>query len=266
MEIVHLGSGSRGNSTLIRTDETSILIDCGFSMRQLERRMSLVNMKPENLDAILITHHHGDHGRSAKAASKRWDVEVHANIETCEKLSLDPVNQCRIFENLERRDIGPDLSILPIPVPHDNADNVAFVLSTSEGRAGFVTDLGEPTEELIKHLSGCSHLSIEANYDTKRLFGNPRYPQPLKDRIHGRGGHLSNKQTASLLGRLVHDRLDSIVLCHLSSDNNAPHLAESEVLCEIGEKFDGVIHISRQDGPEFAQWLGERAAEPLRWA
>ena len=77
---------------------------------------------------------------------------------------------------------------------------------------------------------------------------------------------MSNKQTASLLGRLVHDRLDSIVLCHLSADNNAPHLAESEVLCEIGEDFDGVIHISRQEGPEFAQWLGERAAEPLRWS
>ena len=129
-----------------------------------------------------------------------------------------------------------------------------------------MTDLGEPTEELVKHLTGCSHLSVEANYDTKRLFGNPRYPQPLKDRIHGRGGHLSNKQTATMLNRLVHDKLDSIVLCHLSSDNNAPHLAESEVLCEIGEKFEGVIHISRQEGPEFAQWLGERAAEPLRWS
>ena len=74
MEIVHLGSGSGGNSTLIRTEETSILIDCGFSMRQLERRMSLVNMTPEKLDAILVTHHHGDHGRSAKAAAKRWGV------------------------------------------------------------------------------------------------------------------------------------------------------------------------------------------------
>ena len=162
--------------------------------------------------------------------------------------------------------MGPDLSFLPIPVPHDDADNVAYVLSSPEGRAGFVTDLGEPTEELVKHLTGCSHLSVEANYDTKRLFGNPRYPQPLKDRIHGRGGHLSNKQTAAMLNRLVHDKLDSIVLCHLSSDNNAPHLAESEVLCEIGEKFEGVIHISRQEGPEFAQWLGERAAEPLRWS
>tara|TARA_B100002051_G_C16635773_1_gene585823 strand:+ start:141 stop:941 length:801 start_codon:yes stop_codon:yes gene_type:complete len=266
MEIVHLGSGSRGNATMVRTEETTILIDCGFSMKQIERRLAMVDAKPDDLDAILVSHHHGDHGKSARAAAKKWGVEIHANFETCARLSLDPVNQCRVFESLERRDLGPDLSMLPIPIPHDDAENVAFVLNGPEGRAGFVTDLGESTEELIKHMSGCKHISVEANYDVNRLFGNLKYPQTLKDRIHGRGGHLSNRQTAIMMDRLVHDNLDSIVLCHLSSENNAPHLAESEVLCQIDEDFKGEIRISKQEGPEFTHWLGQRAAEPLRWS
>ena len=116
--------------------------------------------------------------------------------------------------------------------------------------------------ELNKHLTGCSHISIEANYDSKRLMAGP-YPESLKRRISGRGGHLSNSQTALILAEALTDELESIVLCHLSEKNNAPHLAESEVLLQIGEDYSGSISISKQDGPEFSNWLGQGEPEKV---
>ena len=173
------------------------------------------------------------------------------------KLGLEPISEVRTFEGLERLDISDELSLLPVPVPHDGADNVAVIASNSEGRrAAIVTDLGEPTIELMKHLSGCEHISIEANYDLNRLISGP-YPPSLKKRITGRGGHLSNQHTADILAEVLHPKLTSIVLCHLSEKNNAPHLAESEVLHQIGEKFNGVLSISKQEGPEFSNRLGQ---------
>ena len=116
---------------------------------------------------------------------------------------------------------------------------------------------------ILRHLAGCSHISIEANYDHSRLMGGP-YPNSLKKRISGRGGHLSNAQTSEILQRVCHENLESVVLCHLSEKNNAPHLAESEVLMAVGDSFKGSISISRQTGPEFSNWIGR--AEPQRVA
>ena len=155
------------------------------------------------------------------------------------------------------------MSLLPVPVPHDDADNVAVIASNGDGRrAAFVTDLGEPTIELMKHLAGCEHISIEANYDLNRLISGP-YPPSLKKRISGRGGHLSNQQTADIIAEILHPKLSSIVLCHLSEKNNAPHLAESEVLHQIGERFNGVLSISKQEGPEFSNRLGQGELEQI---
>ena len=263
MQITHLGSGSRGNATLIRTDETTALIDCGFSARQIEKRLSMVGVAASDLDAIAITHHHSDHGKGAARARLLWGCEVHANLVTATKLSLEPVNECRTFTSLERVELGPDLSVLPIPVPHDGAENVGFILSNGDGmRAGMVTDLGDSTDELIRHLNGCSHISIESNYDYSRLMTGP-YPDNLKRRITGRGGHLSNEQTATILEQVSSPELRSIVLCHLSEKNNAPHLAESETLMRIEGKFDGDLRISRQQGPEFSHWIGDGVSDKI---
>jgi phosphoribosyl 1,2-cyclic phosphodiesterase len=172
-------------------------------------------------------------------------------------MGWDLVEECTAFGNLERFQFSSDLSMLPVPVPHDDADNVALIASDRNGdRAAIVTDLGEAPQDLIKHLSGCKHISIEANYDHHRLVGGP-YPDSLKRRISGRGGHLSNRQAGEILLEVLHDDLESIVLCHLSEKNNAPHLAESEVLMAIGDEFAGNISISKQLGPEFSYWTGQ---------
>ena len=257
LEITHLGSGSRGNSVLLQSNEAKILIDCGFSLRQIESRLAKINVSGDEIDGIFVSHHHGDHSKSAVRASKKWEARLYSNLETAIKLGIRPIEEVRTFSNLERIQISSDLSILPVPVPHDDAENVAFIASNGEGkRAAIVTDLGEPTVELMKHLHGCEHISIEANYDLGRLMSGP-YPPSLKQRISGRGGHLSNEQTADILSEICHPNLSSIVLCHLSEKNNAPHLAESEVLMEIEERFNGDLSISLQDGPEFSHWLGQ---------
>ena len=266
LEITHLGSGSRGNATLLSTGETRVVIDCGFSLRQMESRLAMAGVSGESIDAIIVSHHHSDHSKSAARASKKWGARLYSNLETAMRLGLEPISEVRTFEGLERLHIADDLSLLPVPVPHDDADNVGIIASNGDGRrAAIVTDLGEPTVELMKHLGGCQHISIEANYDLGRLISGP-YPPALKRRISGRGGHLSNEQTSDILAEVLHPDLRSIVLCHLSDKNNAPHLAESEVLHQIGEDFDGVLSISGQEGPEFSNWLGQSETEPVTTA
>ena len=122
--------------------------------------------------------------------------------------------------------------------------------------------MGEATDELKKHLKGCSHISIEANYDHDKLLSGP-YPDSLKRRISGRGGHLSNLQTANILRDVVTESTKSIVLCHLSEKNNAPHIAESEALMKIHDFFEGDLSISRKKGPEFTHSIGENANKKI---
>ena len=262
MEIIHLGAGSSGNSTLLRSDETSVLIDCGFSLKQMESRLRMAGVEPTSIDGVLVTHHHSDHSKTALRASKNWDAVLYSNLETAIRMGWEPIVECRTFGALERIVVSDEISLLPIPVPHDDADNVAVIASNGDGRrAAVVTDLGELTADLMRHLSGCSHISIEANYDHDRLMSGP-YPEVLKRRISGRGGHLSNAQTGEALSEIVNKNLESVVLCHLSERNNAPHLAESEVLMSMEERFSGSIGISLQSGPEFSNWLGQ--SEPER--
>ena len=256
LEITHLGSGSRGNCAIINSDETRVMIDCGFSIKQTEKRLESIDLKPSDIDAIMITHHHQDHSKSAMGASKKWNRPLYCNQFTAKKMKWD-FDECNIFGNLERVEISSKLSILPIPIPHDDSDNIAVIASDKNNhRAAIVTDLGEATDELIKHLKGCEHISIEANYDKSKLMNGP-YPDLLKRRISGRGGHLSNEQTTEILERVCHPKLESIVLCHLSEKNNAPHLAESEVLMGIDEVFFGEIAISSQNGPDFTHLIGD---------
>ena len=263
MEITHLGSGSRGNAVLLSTDESKILIDCGFSLKRVESRLTMIGVNPMEIDGILVTHHHSDHSRSAARASKKWASVLMSNAETARRMEWSGHENFSEFSDLERIEAGPDLSLLPIPVPHDDADNVAVIARSSDGkRASIVTDLGEATDELKSHLSGCSHISIEANYDHSRLVSGP-YPESLMRRITGRGGHLSNFQTGQILDEVMHEGLESIVLCHLSESNNMPHIAESEVLMRICDSFSGSLSISKQSGPEFTHWLGQSEPEQI---
>ena len=113
MEITHLGSGSRGNSTLLRSGGTLALVDCGFSLRQMEVRLGLVGVEPTSIDAIFVTHHHSDHSRSALLAAKKWDSTLHANLQTATKMGWEPVSECRKLGELETISDSKELSLLP---------------------------------------------------------------------------------------------------------------------------------------------------------
>ena len=263
LSITHLGSGSSGNATLLSTDEAKVLVDQGFSGKELQKRLAVLEIDPSEIDGIVISHHHGDHGGGAAIANKRWGIPLYANFRTAAALGLDLVNGVTLFEDLERLEIGADISLLPVPVPHDGADNVGFIASKGGGeRAAVFTDLGSWTDEIIQHLKGCTHISMEANYDQRKLWNGP-YANSLKERISSRGGHLSNTQSGELLSKVVNSRTKSIVLTHLSNQNNRPHLAESTVLYHIDEIFEGDIAISLQDGPSFSNFVGQSDAEIL---
>lgn len=258
LRITHLGSGSKGNATLLETDHVRVLVDQGFSGASLERRLKLLDLHPTDVDAILVTHHHGDHGGGALIAQRRWEIPVHANARTAEELSLIQ-DLWRPFISLETIQLGPDLAMLPVPVPHSGADNVAFIASHQGQRAAFITDLGSWTDELVRYVRGCEHISVEANYDDRLLAQGP-YPRSLKERISGKGGHLSNDQTGAFLAEVVTEATTTITLTHLSDMNNRPHLAESTVLYYLDDRFQGDIRLSMQDGPEFSVFLGDVAA------
>lgn len=255
MSITHLGTGSRGNATLLETEGAKVLIDQGFSGAQLQKRLNRLGIEPTEIDCIFISHHHGDHGGGACIAQKRWGLHILANERTAQELGLDP-KLTSYFEALDMVRVGEDLAVLPVPVPHSGSDNVAFVASHAGERAAIITDLGSWTDELVTHVRGCEHIAIEANYDHDRLMNGP-YPYSLKDRISGRGGHLSNDQTGQFLAQVCTPATRSISLTHLSEKNNRPHLAESTVLYHIDEVFTGDITISLQDGPEYTHYIGK---------
>jgi len=166
------------------------------------------------------------------------------------------------FDSLDIVRVSRDLAVLAVPIPHSGADNVAFIASHNGERAAIITDLGSWTDELVTHVRGCQHIAIEANYDYNRLMNGP-YPYSLKDRISGRGGHLSNDQTGEFLAQVCTDATKSISLTHLSEKNNRPHLAESTVLLHIDEIFSGDITISLQDGPEKSHYIGQFEEKPI---
>ena len=169
MSITHLGTGSRGNATLLSSGSSHILVDQGFSGVQLEKRLKMLDVSPNDLEAIVITHHHGDHGGGALIAQKRWGVPVFANHRTTAELGLLP-ELTQQFEALDVLQFNQGISLLPVPVPHSGADNVAFVASHGGERSAIITDLGSWTDEVVHHVRGCQHIAVEANYDRKRLM------------------------------------------------------------------------------------------------
>ena len=255
MTITHLGTGSRGNSTLLETPTVKVLIDQGFSGTQLQKRLARLNLTPEDIDCLFVTHHHADHGGGARVMQTKWQTRVLANERTALELDLIP-SLTTYFESLDLVRVGEDLAVLPVPVPHAGSENVAFVASHGGERAAIITDLGSWTDELITHVRGCEHISIEANYDHNKLVYGP-YPYSLKDRISGRGGHLSNDQTGQFLAEVCTEATRSITLTHLSQKNNQPHIAESTVLYYIEDLFNGDLTISKQDGPDFSHYIGK---------
>jgi phosphoribosyl 1,2-cyclic phosphodiesterase len=233
-----LGSGSSGNCAYLETDETRVLIDAGFSLRQIRQRLATIGRAPENLTGILVTHEHSDHVQSLPALSEKLGIPVYCNRPTQEAIEyqLQTRLACRLFETGGSFEVG-DILVETFTIPHDAQDPVGYLLRTSAGSIGFLTDLGHTTRLALERIRPANALVLEANHDVKMLQDCPRRPWSLKQRILGRHGHLSNEAAAEAAEMIMTAELRHLYLGHLSRECNRPELAlrvVSDCLQRIG--------------------------------
>jgi phosphoribosyl 1,2-cyclic phosphodiesterase len=247
-----LGSGSRGNSILLETSETCILVDAGFSGRQIERRLDALEIRPDSISALVITHEHRDHTQGMGVFARRWNVPIYiarATAASCAAL-LTGEETLRFYRAGEPIDLG-DLRVEPFLTCHDAIDPIGVTVRQRSSRlkVGIATDLGTPTLPVRHALKRCDLLILEANHDDVMLRTGP-YPWPVKSRIAGRHGHLSNRAAAQLGTELYHPGLVGVVLAHLSQECNEPALA-AEAVGEALEKqgYDALLRVATQDEP-----------------
>ena len=219
-----LASGSKGNSTYISNGHTGILFDAGLSGIEIERRLKSRGLSTDSLQAIVVSHEHADHVSGVGVLSRRYGLPVYINRKTAgAAANIGKVHQTVYFECGEEFNIG-SLRIHPFSLSHDAADTAGFTVSRNGIKIGLATDLGIATAMVAEHLKYCRALILEANHDPKMLIDGP-YPWPLKQRIQGRRGHLSNSDTKSLLSKIIHPNLEHVILAHLSETNNTPDRA-----------------------------------------
>jgi phosphoribosyl 1,2-cyclic phosphodiesterase len=219
IRVAALGSGSSGNSLLIQAGETTLLIDCGFSMKESIARMYQLGVSPTDLDAVLISHEHGDHVKGIGPLSRKFGLEIWCTHGTYHRARDNRFASVRIFHAHEPFVIGC-IKVDPFPIPHDAAEPCQLVFSVENTRFANVTDLGACTPHVKEKLEGVHGLVVECNYDNEMLRNGP-YPPSLQARIRSDYGHLGNQQAGELLKELDHEGLQQILLGHLSEQNNS---------------------------------------------
>ena len=259
-----LGSGSSGNSILIKAGSSNILIDAGITALQIQKRLSKFEVCLNDIDALFLTHEHGDHTRSAYTLSKRFGIPVVANPATLTALSrvFAPPNS-RILDTGKSMEVG-DLSIESFPVSHDAADPVGYNIRNGCHKVSLVTDTGVVCPHILGQIEGADLAIIESNHDVERLMNGP-YPAFLKRRILSELGHLSNEAAADLI--LAYASGDSRPKCvwlwHLSDTNNRPRLAERYVQGRLTEAGCGnvALNVALRDVAELTWRPGQTAVQ-----
>ena len=226
LEVRTLASGSSGNCLLVRGGGTSVLVDAGISCRRIVNALRELGVEPGELAGVLITHEHADHIAGLATLTKQYRLPVYASRgtgwELCRRIAFVE-EVLRPFEPGEAFQAGA-LEAASFPTPHDAAQSVGYVLSHGEKRAAVATDLGHVTPEVAQAVRGADLLMCEANHDVEWLQSGP-YPYPLKARILGDRGHLSNEAGAELAWTAVEGGARTVVLAHLSHENNTPRRA-----------------------------------------
>jgi phosphoribosyl 1,2-cyclic phosphodiesterase len=250
MRFASLGSGSKGNATLVEAAGARVMIDCGFSCSETEKRLARLELQPGDLDAILVTHEHSDHISGVERLARRHRLPVwmtagtHAACRSKAPADYLCINSHRPFS------IG-GLRVEPFPVPHDAREPCQFVFSDGRRRLGLLTDVGSPTPHLLQALDGLDALILECNHDPGMLAAGP-YPPSLKRRVGGPYGHLSNRQAAEVLTRIDSHRLQHLGAAHIREKNNDPRLALTSLAQVVGESH---FEILAADQPAGMPWL-----------
>lgn len=237
MRFACLGSGSQGNALVVEAGNTRVLLDCGFTLQETVIRLARLGLEPDTIDAVLVTHEHGDHICGVARFARKFGIPVWLTYGTLRSAGkvFGKLSGVNIIEGYQRFSIK-DIEVEPYPVPHDAQEPAQFVFGNGSLRLGVLTDTGCSTPHIEAVLSDCDALVLECNHDA-RMLANSDYPESLKRRVGGRFGHLENAAAASLLARLNCNRLQHVIAAHLSQKNNTPLLAQeilSDALnCEV---------------------------------
>ena len=234
MRVTVLASGSGGNSCLVESGETRVLVDAGLSGREIERRLIARQVSPETIQALFITHEHNDHASGALTFSARWECPIFATIGTADAVGLDGSLFAPFVrvENCREGRLG-SLGFRALATPHDANESVAYAFEGDDARLVIASDLGRVEESFVEFLREATTLLLEFNHDEDMLRDGP-YAWPLKKRISGGWGHLSNRQSAEAVWRAAGPRLRRVVATHLSRTNNTPAL----VLAALSEAVE----------------------------
>lgn len=260
LRVACLGSGSRGNSTLIEAGETAVLVDAGFSGVQLSRRLESLGYSPDDISAVIVTHEHRDHTGGIGVAARRWGWPLHLTAGTasgCATL-FRGAEELVIHDRDSHFSVG-NLAVQLVPTCHDASDPVAVRLtdSTSGLTAGVATDIGRATAAVRDAFRGCNFLVLESNHDEVKLR-EAKYPWSLKQRIGGSRGHLSNRLAGDLAAELAHPELGGILLVHLSEECNESAAALHDVRRALRRvKYRGTLATAHQE--ESSPWFDVRA-------
>jgi len=243
MQLASLGSGSKGNATLLRCTESCVLIDCGYSLKQLEQRLEKLSLGIGDLTAVLVTHEHSDHGGGIQRLLNRCDIPLWTSVGTARALHLE---QFQVISGGQQISLGDDLQALAVTVPHDAAEPIQFVFTqlSSGRRLGLLTDSGHITEHMKQAFDGLHALLLEFNYDEQMLQNGP-YPMSLKRRVGGLHGHLSNDQSMQLLQHIDTSEMDYLIAAHISEKNNSPAIVE-RLLQRLDDRFASIVATQQQ--------------------
>jgi len=240
-----LGSGSRGNATLVQAGDTLLMVDCGFSLRETTRRMARLGVAPAQVQAILVTHEHSDHCAGVAGLSRRHAIPVYLTHGTAASGRCDGSHELRRINSDEVFRVG-EIEVRAVAVPHDAAEPCQFRLGWRERHLGLLTDLGCITPHVVAHYSDCHSLLLEFNHDVGMLHAGS-YPPALKRRVGGDLGHLSNDQAAALLRQIRAQALNNLVVAHISENNNSRELAR-DALASALDSLERVVWAAQVDG------------------
>ncbi len=236
MRLCSIASGSSGNCIYVGSDTTHILIDAGISGKRTEVGLASLELTGNDLDGIFITHEHSDHIGGLRVLARRYGMPIYATRGTIAAIlarSQGDIDE-ELFREIkaDEKITIKDITCNPMRISHDAADPVAYRIHYGNKKVGIITDLGCYNDYIVESLRGMDALLLEANHDVRMLQVGP-YPYYLKQRILGERGHLSNELAGQLLSRLMHDKLQTVVLGHLSKENNLPELAYETVRVEV---------------------------------
>jgi phosphoribosyl 1,2-cyclic phosphodiesterase len=259
MRFASLGSGSDGNALLISSVAgTTVMLDCGFGLRETERRLARLGKTPADLAAILVTHEHGDHVGGVFKFARKHRIPVWLSYGTWQAVRRDvdgvSVHFCRDGDSF----VVGDLELSPYTVPHDAREPVQFVVSDGCHRLGVLTDAGQSTPHLVRMLGACDALLLECNHD-RDMLATSAYPWSLKQRIGGDYGHLSNQTAAEILAGLDRSRLRKVVGAHLSKQNNTRELALEALAAVPGADGFDILIACQDEGFSWVEMTADAA-------